>query len=147
MRIGESDALYEQSNRVLNCLLWMYILLPVKYVCMELFDCPHNVSACLLTFPRSCSCSCCRLWTPGWPAESSCSSSPPPGPSLYSSGSCCVTSYLLLLSTEANTQRKREGERESDRDRKSMTLNHFVTHTASCIHMDYYRHTCAFTGS
>ncbi len=28
-----------------------------------------------------------------------------------------------------------------------MTLNHFVTHTASCIHLDYYGHTRAFLGS
>lgn len=60
----------------------------------------RGVGARLLTFPRSCSCSCCRPWTPGWPAESSCSSSPPPGPSPCSSGSCCATSCLLLLHTE-----------------------------------------------
>lgn len=67
----------------------------------------------VLTFPRSCSCSCCRLWTPCWPAESSCSSSPPPGPSLCSSESCCVTSFLLLL--HAQTHMKREKRR---RERK-----------------------------
>lgn len=69
----------------------------------------------VLTFPRSCSCSCCRLWTPCWPAESSCSSSPPPGPSLCSSESCCVTSFLLLL--HAQTHMKREKRRRERKGR------------------------------
>lgn len=117
-----------------------HILLPVRceWVCSE-------YESCVLTFPRSCSCSCCRLWTPGWPAESSCSSSPPPGPSPCSSGSCCVTSYLLLLHAQSHMRREerwRERERKSDKDCQSMTLNHSVT-----VHIDYYWDTCAFIGS
>ena len=69
----------------------------------------------LLTFPLSCSCSCCRLWTPGSPGGSSCCASPPPALSLCSSGSCCVTSYLLLLDARSDTQ-KRERKRETKDD-------------------------------
>lgn len=50
-----------------------------------------------LTSPLSYSCSCCHLWTLGWPAESSSSSFPQPGPSLYFFGQCSGAFYLLLL--------------------------------------------------
>ena len=68
-----------------------------------------RVDRATLTFPQSCSCSCCRRWTPCWPAGSSCSASPRPGPSLCYAGWCCATSFLLLLS-ERPRQKEREGE-------------------------------------
>lgn len=53
--------------------------------------------AASLTFLQSCSCSCCRPWTPGWPAGSSSSSSPPPGRFPCFSGQCSGAFYPLLL--------------------------------------------------
>lgn len=50
-----------------------------------------------LTFPPSCSCSCCRPWIPGWPAGSSSSSSPLPARFRCFSEQCSVIFYLLLL--------------------------------------------------
>lgn len=70
-----------------------------------------NPMKCLLTFPLSCSCSCCRPWTPGSPGGSSCFASPPPGPSPCSSGSCYAISCLLLLVARSEPQ---NWERERD---------------------------------
>ncbi len=57
-----------------------------------------------LTSPQSCSCSCCRLLTLCWPADSWLTlplDTPQPCPSLRSSGCCCYRpyppSYLLKL--------------------------------------------------
>lgn len=99
--------------------------------------------SCVLTFPRSCSCSCCRLWTPCWPAESSCSSSPLPGPSLCSSESCCVTSFLLLLHAQTHMKReKRRRERRGDK-RLSVHDTEWLCDSAIRMHRDYFCDTSA----
>lgn len=74
---------------------WEAAFVTAERVEWGLGGCASQVAS--LTFLRSCSCSCCRRWTPGSPGGSSSSSSPRPGLFLCFSAPCSAASYLLPL--------------------------------------------------